>query len=84
MREDKKIYQIFNRYFTNVTKGLRRRQADKFQFFENETNYRLIKKYYGDENFSFNQYLKIASKEQLTLLGPGGRVKWGHFCPRQI
>ena len=36
VREDKAICQIFNTYFTNVTKGLKLLQVDESQSFENE------------------------------------------------
>ena len=36
VREDKAICQIFNTYFTNVTKGLKLRQVDESQSFENK------------------------------------------------
>ena len=58
IREDKAIFQIFNTYFTNVTKGLKLRQVDKFQSFENEEICRLIRENYGGESFSFKSISK--------------------------
>ena len=43
VRKDKKGCQILDKYFTSVTKGLKLRQADKFQSFENEESCKLIK-----------------------------------------
>ena len=56
--EDKAIYQIFNIYFTNVTKGLKLRQVDESQSFENEESCRLIRQNYGGESFSFKSISK--------------------------
>ena len=59
VREDKAICQIFDTYFTNdVTKGLKLRQADESQSFENEESCRLIRKNYGGESFSFKSISK--------------------------
>ena len=61
VREDKAICQIFNTYFTNVTKGLKLRQVDESQSFENEESCRLIRKNHGSEGFSF----KAISKDDI-------------------
>ena len=58
VRKDKAICQIFNTYFTNVTKGLRLRQVDESQSFENEESCRLIRDNYGGESFSFKSISK--------------------------
>ena len=58
VREDKANCQIFNTYFTNVTKGLKLRQVDESQSFENEERYRLIRENYGGECFSFKSISK--------------------------
>ena len=58
VREDKAICQIFNTYFTNVTKGLKLRQVDESQFFEKEGSCRLIRENYGGESFSFKSISK--------------------------
>ena len=47
VRKDKAIFQIFNNYFTNITKGLKLRQVDESQFFENEETCRLIRENFG-------------------------------------
>ena len=62
VREDKAICQIFNTYFTNVTKGLKLRQVDESQSFENEESCRLIRENYGGESFSF----KSIPKDDIT------------------
>ena len=62
VREDKTIFQIFNTYFTNITKGLKLRQVDESQSFENEESCRLIRENYGGESFSF----KSISKDNIT------------------
>ena len=59
--EDKAICQIFNTYFTNVTKGLKLRQVDESQSFENEECCRLIREDCDRENFS----LKSISKDDI-------------------
>ena len=56
--EDKAICQIFNAYFTNVTKGLKLQQVDESQSFENEESCRLIRENYGGESFSFKSISK--------------------------
>ena len=56
VREDN--CQIFNTYFTNVTKGLKLRQVDESQFFEKEGSCRLIRENYGGESFSFKSISK--------------------------
>ena len=43
IKKDEKICKIFNTYFTNATKDLKKRQVDKTQSFENEESCRLIK-----------------------------------------
>ena len=53
VRKEKAICQIFNTYFKNVTKGLKLRQVDESQSFENEETCRLIRKNYRDESFCF-------------------------------
>ena len=50
--------QIFNTYFTKVTKGLKLRQADESQSFENEESCRLIRENYCGESFSFKSIAK--------------------------
>ena len=64
VREDKKICQICNTYFKNVTKGLKLRQVDESQSFENEENYRLVSENDAGENFSLTQYLKTILLKQ--------------------
>ena len=58
VREDKAICQIFNTYFPNVTKGLKLRQVDESQSFENEENCKLIRENYVGESFSFKSISK--------------------------
>ena len=61
VKEDKATCQIFNTYFTNVTKGLKLRQVDESQSFENDESCRLMRENYGGESFSF----KLISKDVL-------------------
>ena len=58
VREDKAICQIFNTYFTNITKGLKLRQVDESQSFEKEESCRVIRENYGGESFSFKSIFK--------------------------
>ena len=58
MREDRKICQIFNTYFTNITKDLKLRQVDESQSFENEESCRLIRENYSGGSFSFKSISK--------------------------
>ena len=62
VREGKVICQIFNTYFTNIIKGLKLRQVDESQYFENKESCRLIRENYGGESFSF----KPISKHDIT------------------
>ena len=68
MREDKTIYQIFNTYFTNITKGLKLLEVDESQSFENEESCRLIRENYGGESFSFKSISKDDIIEALKKL----------------
>ena len=61
VREDKKICQIFNDCFTNVTKGLKLRQVDEYQFFENDESCRLTMVV---KVFLISQYLKTTLLKQ--------------------
>ena len=71
VREDKAICEIFNTYFTNVTKGLKLRQVDESQSFENKESCRLIRENYGRGSFSFKSISKDdiikASKNYLQI-----------------
>ena len=58
VREDRKICQIFNTYFTNITKNLKLRQVDESQSFENEESCRLIRENYSGGSFSFKSISK--------------------------
>ena len=58
VREGKAICQIFNTYFTNVTKGLKLQQVDESQSFENIESCRLIRGDYGGESFSLKSIPK--------------------------
>ena len=58
VREDRKICQIFNTYFTNITKDLKLRQVDESQSFENEESCRLIRENYSGGSFSFKSISK--------------------------
>ena len=70
IREDKTICQIFNTYFTNVTKGLKLRQVDESQSFENEESCSLIRENYGGESFSFKSIPKNDIIEAVKKLLP--------------
>ena len=58
VREGKASCQIFNTYFTNVSKGLKLRQVDESQSLENQESCRLITENYGGESFSFKSISK--------------------------
>ena len=58
VREDRKICQIFNTYFTNITKDLKLRQVDESQSFKNEESCRLIRENYSGGSFSFKSISK--------------------------
>ena len=58
VREDKAICQIFNTYFTDVTKDLKLRLVDESQSFENEESCRSIRQNYSGESFSFKSISK--------------------------
>ena len=70
MREDEKICEIFNTYFTNVNKDLTLRQIDKTQSFKNEKSCGLIKEHFGNGSFSFKPVSKndvISAIKKLPL-----------------
>ena len=67
VREDNAICQIFNTYFTNVTKGLKFGQVDESQSFENEGSCR-IRENYGGESFSFQSISKDNNIEAVKKL----------------
>ena len=62
VREEKAICQIFNTFFTNVTKDLKLRHVDESQSFKNEESCRLKRGNYVCESFSF----KSISKDDIT------------------
>ena len=80
IREDKGIFQIFNTYFTNVTKGLKLRQVDECQSFENEDSPRLIGENYVGERFSFKAISKDDIIEPVKKL-PSNKVSISNDIP---
>ena len=83
VREDKAICQIFNTYFTNVTKGLKLRQVDESQSFENEESCRLIRENYGGESFSFKSISKDDIIEAVKKL-PSNKASISNNIPISI
>ena len=83
VREDKAICQIFNTYFTNVTKGLKLRQVDESQSFENEESCRLIRENYGGESFSFKSISKDDIIEAVKKL-PSNKASISNDIPISI
>ena len=83
VREDKAICQIFNTYFTNVTKGLKLRQVDESQSFENEESCRLIRENYGGESFSFKSISKDDIIEAVKNL-PSNKASISNDIPISI
>ena len=78
VRKDRRNCQIFNTYFTNVTKGLQLQQVDESQSFENEESCWLIRETYGDEKFSFKSIFKndtIESSQKITFK-QSINIKW--------
>ena len=59
IKEDEKTCEMFDTYFTDVTKGLKLRQIDKTQSFKNEESCRLIREHFGNGSFSFSPVSKI-------------------------
>ena len=49
---------ILNTYYTNFIKGLKLRNVDKTQLFENEESCRSIKEHFGKGSFSFKPVSK--------------------------
>ena len=70
VREDRKICQIFNTYFTNITKDLKLRQVDESQSFENEESFRLIRENCSGGSFSFKSISKNDIIEGYKKLPP--------------
>ena len=56
---------IFNEYFTNITKGLNLRESKGNINFENEESCKKIKENFGNENFSFET---VCKKDVLDLI----------------
>ena len=83
VREDKAICQIFNTYFTNVTKGLKLRQVHESQSFENEESCRLIRENYGGEIFSFKSISKDDIIEAVKNL-PSNKASISNDIPISI
>ena len=83
VREDKAICQIFNTYFTNVTKGLQLRQVDESQSFENEESCRLIKENWSGESFSFKSISKDDIIEAVKKL-PSNKASISNDIPISI
>ena len=83
LREGKTICQIFNTYLTNVTKGLKLRQVDESQSFENEESCRLIRKNYGGESFSFKSISKDDIIEAVKKL-PSNKASISNDIPISI
>ena len=87
VREDKVIFQVFNTYFTNVTKVLKQidesRQVDESQSFDNEENCRLIRENYGGESFSFKSISKDDIIEAVKKL-PSNKASISNDTPVSI
>ena len=83
VREDKAICQIFNTYFTNITKGLKLRQVDESQCLENEESCRLIRENYGGESFSFKSISKDDIIEAVKKL-PSNKASISNDIPISI
>ena len=57
LNNDKKIFNTFNEYFTNITKGLYLRESTGDNF-ENEEICKKIKENFDNKNFSFEAFCK--------------------------
>ena len=78
VRKDRRNCQIFNTYFTNVTKGLQLQQVDESQSFENEESCWLIRENYSGKSFSFKSIFKddtIESSQKITFK-QSINIKW--------
>ena len=66
LNNNKKIFNTFNEYFTNIAKGLNRRESPGNINFENEESCKKIsKKNFGNKNFS----LKLFPRKILFVIG---------------
>ena len=83
VREDRKICQIFNTYFTNITKDLKLRQVDESQSFENEESCRLIRENYSGGSFSFKSISKDDIIEGVKKL-PSNKASLSNDIPITI
>ena len=82
VREDRKICQIFNTYFTNITKDLKLRQVNESQSFENEESCRLIRENYSGGSFSFMSISKDDIIEGVKKL-PSNKASISNDIPIQ-
>ena len=81
--EDKAICQVCNTYFTNATNGLKLRQVDESQSFENEESCRLIWENYDGESFSFGSKSKDDTIETVKKL-PSNKTSKSNDIPISI
>ena len=58
LNDNKKISNIFNEYFTNITKGLNLRESAGNINFENEESSKKTKENFGNKNLSFETVSK--------------------------
>ena len=83
VRKDKAICQILNTYFTNLTKGLKLRQVDESQSFENAESCSLTRENYGGESFSFKSISKDDIIEAVKTL-PSNKASISNDIPISI
>ena len=76
VREDKTICQFFNNYSTNVNTGLKFRQVDESQSFENEESCSLIKENYSAESFSLKSISRYYWSSQKITFKQNINIKW--------
>ena len=73
LNDNKKISNMFNEYFANITKGLNLRKWTGNKNFENEESFKKTKENFGSENFSFET---VSKKDVLNSIKefPGNKA----------
>ena len=83
LNANKKIFNTFNEYFTNITKGLNLRESTGNINSENEESCKKIKESFGNKTFSFEA---VSKKDVLDLIKqpPGNKATVSNDIPVSV
>ena len=83
LNDNKKISDIFNKIFTNITKGLLLHESTGNENFENEESCKKIKENVGNKNFSSET---VSKKHVLDLIKelPGNKATVSNDIPVSV